>query len=301
MPTTRKNPHRDEWPGTYFVQAKKRKGKKEEIARIEIEGQMSDAAMKMPLAEQPDPTIFHQVLDVACGGGGWAIEAALAYPQMRLIGVDINQAIIEMACTQVETRQLADRVSFQVMDALAPLEFTNESFDLVNMRMASTFLRTWEWPELLLELLRVLRPGGVIRVTELEIIRDTSSQALIRCGEQLECALYRAGHHYEEDYRSITTHLPRLLSNHGWRDVQTRVYTIEYQAGTPEGQAFYAYLTRLHSLRPFLEKWGCRPDGFEKVYYQALDDVQQSDFYAIQNLVTVWGVKACPPEHKKES
>lgn len=300
MPTPRKNPHKDEWPGTYIVQAKKRKGKKEENTRIEIEDQIVNTAMKEPLVEQPDPTIFHQALDVACGGGGWVIEAALAYPQMCLIGVDINHTIIEMACALAGARQLTDRVSFRVMDALAPLEFPNESFDLVNMRSASTFLRTWEWPELLLELLRVLRPGGVVRVTELEIVRDTNSQALIRCGERLECALYRAGHHYEEDYKSMTTHLPRLLSNHGWKDVQTRASIIEYRAGTPEGQAFYEYIARLHALRPFVEKWGCRPDGLEKVYSQALDDIQQSDFYAMQNLVTVWGVKPCPLEHKNE-
>ena len=294
MPTTRKNPHKDEWPGTYYVQAKRKKEKKEEIARIELEGQLSDATMKGPLAEQLDPTIFHQVLDVACGTGGWVIEAALAYPQMRLIGIDINRPLVEAACVQAEARQLTERVSFQVMDALAPLEFPNESFDLVNMRVASSFLRTWEWPELLLELLRVLRPGGVVRVTEPEMARDTNSQALLRCNEQSVRALYRAGHYYEEDYRGVSTHLPRLLSNHGWKNVQTRTYTILYRAGTPGGQAYYENLVHLHAFLPFLEKWGCYPDGFENVYRQALKEVQQSDFYAMQNLVTVWGVKPGP-------
>ncbi len=291
MPTPRKHPHKNEWPSTYLVQAKRRKGKQEEIARIEIEDRLSNTTMKGPLAEQPDPTIFHQALDVACGAGGWVIEAALAYPQMRLMGVDINHAMVEMACAQAKARQLTDRVSFRVMDALAPFEFPNESFDLVNMRLASTFLRTWDWPGLLLELLRILRPGGIIRVTEPEMVRDTNSQALIYCGEQMECALYRAGHHYEEDYKGITTHLPRLLSNHGWKGVQAITYAIVYQSDTPEKQAYYENFSRLRSLRPFLEKWGCCPDDLEKAYNQALDDMKRSDFYAVQKLVTVWGIK----------
>jgi len=293
MPTTRKNPHKDDWPGTYYVQAKRKKEKEEEIARIELEGQMSDATMLGSLAEQPDPTVFHHVLDVACGTGGWVIKAALAYPHMRLIGFDINRLLIESACAQANAHQLTGRASFRVMDALAPFEFPNESFDLVNMRVASSFLRTWEWPGLLLELLRILRPGGVVRVTEPEMVHDTNSQALLQCSEQTVRALYRAGNYYEDDYRGMTTHLPRLLSNHGWKDIQTKTYTRLYRAGTPEGQSYYENLVHLHAFLPFLEKWGCYPDGFENVYYQALKEVQQSDFCAVQNLVTVWGVKPC--------
>ncbi|HEY7416282.1 MAG TPA: hypothetical protein VH593_13910, partial [Ktedonobacteraceae bacterium] len=90
MPNQR-DPRKNEWPGTYFVQARKRKGKKEEIARIDVEDQMNTELMGGPLVEQPDPTAFRQVLDVACGVGKWAIEAAQAYPEMLLVGIDANR------------------------------------------------------------------------------------------------------------------------------------------------------------------------------------------------------------------
>src|SRR5690242_11234173 len=119
---------RNENPSTYFVQDRK---DKRELTRLMIQDRLMTAMMGGVLPEQPDPTIFHRVLDVACGTGGWVIEAAQTYPEVSLVGIDISQRMIKYARTQAEACQIHDRIEFRVMDALGPLDFPTASFDLV--------------------------------------------------------------------------------------------------------------------------------------------------------------------------
>ena len=124
---------------------------------------MLTAKMRGVLPEQPDPKIFKRVLDIGCGTGGWLIEAAKTYPSMSmLVGVDVNSQVLEYAQTQATAQGVGDRVQFQAMDALLMLEVPASYFDLVSQRLGISYLRTWDWPKLLSEYLRVTTPGGVI-------------------------------------------------------------------------------------------------------------------------------------------
>lgn len=121
------------------------------------------------MPEQPDPTRFPRVLDVGCGTGNWLIAQAQTIPSCtRLVGVDASPRFVEFARAQAKAAQVSDRVEFHVADALRMLEFPDHSFDLVNHRLASSWLRTWDWRKLLQEYQRVCYPGGVVRITEYE-------------------------------------------------------------------------------------------------------------------------------------
>src|SRR3989440_8000159 len=167
----------NEKPSTYVVQDRKNK---KELARLAMQDHMMTAMMGGVLSEQADPATFHRVLDVGCGTGGWIIEAAQAYATMSLVGIDISQRMVRYARTQAEVHQLEDRVEFHSMDVLDALNFPAAFFDLVNLRAGVSFLRTWDWPKMLSELLRVTRPGGVIRVTDSELVFQSNSPALKR-------------------------------------------------------------------------------------------------------------------------
>jgi len=80
------------------------------------------------------------------------------------------------------------------MDALKPLHFENKSFDLVNMRLGVSFMRTWEWPHLLSELRRIIRPDGVVRIVEGEVVHQSNSPALTKLCEMVQAALYQSCH-----------------------------------------------------------------------------------------------------------
>ena len=282
-----RNPSRGERPSTYFVQDR---SNEEELSRLQIQDRMVTAGMGGILPEQPDSTIIESVLDVGCGTGGWLIEAAKTYPSMsRLIGVDISKRIVDYARKQAEIQQVSDRVEFHVMDALLKLEFPTGYFDLVNQRFGWSYLRTWDWPRLLQEYQRVSKPGGVIRLTESNIV-ESNSPALTRLNELILDALFRAGHFFAQESSGVISELVRLMKQYGVKNVQTDTHVLQYRAGTPEGQHFaedirIAYRTFV----PFLRKWTRVPEDYEAIYQQALLEMQQPHFVATWTLLTAWG------------
>ncbi len=276
-------------PSTYFVQDRKNQ---KELTRLANQDRMITTAMGGVLPEQPDPTIFHRVLDVACGTGSWAIEAAQTYPEMSLVGIDISQRMIKYACAQAKAHHVDDRVEFRVMDALGPLDFPAASFDLVNLRFGLSFVRTWDWPKLLTELLRITRAGGVVRVTDCALVHQSNSPTETQILKMAQCAFYRAGHLLTDESTGLIDHLPWLLYQCGCEGVQTKAYAIEYRAGTSDGEAFVEDM-RLgaQTARPFFQKWGCASENYDIICQQALEEMRQPDFHATWNQLTAWGSK----------
>jgi ubiquinone/menaquinone biosynthesis C-methylase UbiE len=284
------NEPKKEYASTYYVQGKHNN---QELVRLTIQGQMMTEAMGGLLPEQADPSRFRRILDIACGPGEWVIATAKAYPTMSLTGIDINRNMIQYAQQQALSLHLEDRVSFHIMDALLILEFPPDYFDLVNLRCCVGFMRTWEWPKMINEMLRVTRPGGVVRITDAEAGHISyTSPALMQFGERFQSALFQAGHLFEPTASGLTAHLASLLEQHGCHTVQTRTYCMTYQANTPSGQAFYEDMQRgFQTLYPFILKWGYRikTDDYDALCQQALTEIQQSNFQATWNLLTAWG------------
>ncbi len=286
MPTP-PEPKREQ-PSTYFVQDR---ANQEELKRLQIVDHITTAGMGGVLPEQPDPTAFRRVLDVGCGTGGWLIELAQTTPTCTtLLGLDASLKYIEYARAQAAAAQVSDRVEFHVADALRMLEFPNASFDLVNHRLATSWLRTWDWGKLLQEYQRVTRLGGVVRITEPEVMVVGNRPALTRLSELFLQAFYQAGHAFTPTNDGVTGELVRLLHQHGLQQVRTRAYTLQYRADTPEGQLFFEDIRLLYrTILPFLRKWMRVPDDYEEIYQQMLSDMQQPDFVATWGLLTAWG------------
>jgi ubiquinone/menaquinone biosynthesis C-methylase UbiE len=279
-----------EHPSTYVVQDR---DNQEELARLQSLDKVATQSAGGVLPEQPDPTSFKRVLDIGCGTGGWLIETAKTYPHMtQLFGIDISSTILGYARSQAEAHQVSDRVEFVVMDALRMLEFPSNFFDLVNMRFGQSYLRTWDWPKLLQEALRVSKPGGVIRFTEGEFGADSSSQAYNRLAHLSQQALYQAGHYFTPDGNGATVHLAQLMRRHGVRNIQTRTYSAKHRVDTPEGALFTENVRLVcRTAVPFFRKWIRLPDDYEDIYRQAVADMQAPDFVATWNFLTAWGNK----------
>jgi SAM-dependent methyltransferase len=91
------------------------------------------------------------------------------------------------------------------MDVKQPLAFPDASFDLVNERTLYGVIGPGEWPQVLAECQRILRPGGIIRLTEFEW-PVTTSAALNELGHLHTKAFYQFG-------RSFAVDISRAASN----------------------------------------------------------------------------------------
>lgn len=105
-----------------------------------------------------------RVLDVATGTGDLAIEIAKRHHGVTVVGLDPSEGMLEIAKPKVVKRELADRVSFVVGDAMA-LPFTNCEFDAATI--AFGIRNVPDRAAGLRELARVVRPGGRIAILEL--------------------------------------------------------------------------------------------------------------------------------------
>lgn len=273
---------------TYFIQDR---SKQKEIARLEIQDKMLTLGMGGVLPELADPTLLRRVLDVGCGTGGWLTETAKQYPTIgKLVGVDISNAMVVYARQEATAARLGERVRFQMMDALATLDFPAASFDLVNQRLGFSWLRVWDWQKVLWEYRRVCRPGGIIRITEPHIIAENNSPALTQFNTLFLEAFWRSGRLFNPGAEGVTGDLVRLLTQYGIQDVQSRVHMLVCRAGTPAGQSFYEDMTRGFELfLPFLQKWTKTPRDYKKIYQQAKKEVQAANFVATMTLLTAWG------------
>ncbi len=279
--------HGPESPSTYFVQDRHNK---EDILRLITQNRLFTTAMGGVLVEQADPTRFQDVLDIGSGIGGWAIAAAQAYPTMSVLGIDISQSMVDYANVQAKAQGVAERVIFQARDALTLPGLKNSSFDLVNLGFGAAYLRVWEWPQIMREIIRVTRPGGTIRLTAVEILPTSNSAALQKIFTLLLVALQRSNHLFDQDGAGIASHLETFLVDQKCQQIQTQKYIIEYRADTTTCNDFYnsvQYLFR--NSRPFLQKWVGTGKDYDTLYKQVLADMQQPTFQATSNFRTVWG------------
>jgi len=276
------------FPNTYFVQ-NMTDGK--EVERIALQDTVLTRAMGGVLPEQADPTRFRRIIDIGCGTGGWLIETARTYPGIQfLVGIDTNSSMITYAREQADAQQMSGRVEFQVMDALAHVQFPQHYFDLLNQRMGLSYLRTWDWSNTLTKYQYMTRPGGVIRITESAVFGTSDSPALTRLREMARDSFYNAGHLFTNEDDGVINKIPELFHNHGFTDVQTRAVTLEYRPGTEMMDAFVDDVRIVfRTILPFLQKWSQIPQNYDEIYQNALFEMQQPGCITTLPLLTVWG------------
>ena len=110
-----------------------------------------------------------RVLDVATGTADLALALAADLPEAEVIGVDLSEGMLGVGRQKVERNGLRSRVRLEQADA-ENLPFEDGSFDAVTVAFG---VRNFEnLDKGLVELQRVLRPGGHLMV--LEFSRPTS-------------------------------------------------------------------------------------------------------------------------------
>lgn len=109
------------------------------------------------------------ILDVATGTGDFAINLYNAIKPQHVMGVDLSEGMLEVARRKATEHGLDKVITFEQGDCL-DLRFDNECFDAVTVAFG---VRNFEHIDKgYSEMLRVLRPGGMLCVIELSTPRN---------------------------------------------------------------------------------------------------------------------------------
>ena len=239
------------------------------------------------------PTQATDILDVACGPGGWTREVAFTYPDIKITGVDISQTMIDYANGYVKVEQRKN-ISFQVMDVTKPLAFPDDSFDLVHARFMAGFLRKEWWPQIIKEFARVTRSGGFIVLTECDTWGSTNSKHFEADKARSLEAIAKAGlsqHPLGWDLGAIPM-LAQHLRNAGCRDIRHQPHLVDYSAGSSTYEALFEnFRISMILAQPFYKKvLQISQEELDTTYNAIMQDMMQPDFRGLWYFVTAWGV-----------
>ncbi|KAF0519587.1 S-adenosyl-L-methionine-dependent methyltransferase [Gigaspora margarita] len=101
-----------------------------------------------------------KVLDVGCGAATWLFEMATSYPNADFTGFDMSP--------HQPTQIKPFNAEFVVGNVLDGLTFEDDTFDFIYQRMLFAAYPKSKWMFVINELVRVLKPGGYLELTEID-------------------------------------------------------------------------------------------------------------------------------------
>ena len=99
------------------------------------------------------------ILDIGSGLGVITVMLASKYGAKSVVGIDVEEHLIEHSAKRAATAGVSDRVSFQLVEP-GPLPFADASFDVVFTK--DVIVHVPEKEPFYKDILRILKPGGVL-------------------------------------------------------------------------------------------------------------------------------------------
>ena len=111
------------------------------------------------------------ILDIGCGCGGAAFHLIKNHDAKSVEGIDPEPLVIETAKQLALKNNLSDLATFKCIQP-GPLQYDDETFDIVFSK--EVFLHILDKEALLKDVNRVLKPGGMIIVSDWMRVDDKS-------------------------------------------------------------------------------------------------------------------------------
>ncbi len=265
-----------------------------EMARLIDQDRLMTQGMGGPLPERAnDFAGIDRILDIGCGPGGWLLDIAFEHPELEVVGIDISRAMTDYARGRAHVQGLKN-ASFYAMDMLQPLQFPENSFDLVNNRFVG-WIPTAAWPAFLRECLRVARPGGTIRLIDSEWTCLSTSLALEKQVGLFVRAFRKAGQSFSPsgNLYGMTPMLRSLLREAGCVNIRHKAHAIDYSFGEEVHQALCKdFALTYRFAQPFLLARGvATQEELDQNQEQLEWDMMQQDFRGMMFILAAWGQK----------
>lgn len=222
-----------------------------ELARLQLQGNLLDESLPLfPRLFEPEEHPRAKILDLGCGPGSWVTQVAHLHSTFEVTGVDVNPRMVAYARATAEVQELD--VQFHVMDILQPLDFADDTFDLVNLRFGAGFIPVTRAPDVFRECWRVLKPGGVIRNIE-SVHTSMPSASLHQMAHYIFQALHMVGLTYNPFEMSLSAETARLFQDIGFCSVEQQPHILDMSFGASLYQPMREdMLISTTLLKPFL-------------------------------------------------
>ncbi len=182
------------------------------------------------MAKRLNLSTYSSVLDVGCGVGHWTRTLASLMPsKVQFTGVDQEPEWIRQNRLWAQEHDLNKNFSFKLGDA-NHLPFKDETFELVTCQ--TLLIHCAEPKKVLREMLRVLKPGGLILCVEPSNLANQGVQSSIRMHDDIDtqikriayfCRIQRGKRNLGEGDLSFGDRLPGELNALGAQNIS--VYT----------------------------------------------------------------------------
>ena len=239
------------------------------------------------------------ILSVVCGSKGWLCDLPGKNLYRHLHHIHESQVLIEYAraLAWVEGIEQAESKLRTLLDWTNTLP--TATFDLVHLSYVAGYTPTFAFPQLVKELVRLLRPGGIIRWEEGEFPRTTSpacEQLVVVILHTLQAAargFAPLGCSPEARNLTITLGMRNSLLAAGCQVVRHVPVLIPVSAHSTAHTSFYSQARRLAlQVRPLLLAVGeLTGEEFADLYAHLDKELQDTLFHGACLIHTFWGKK----------
>ncbi|SRR6266487_2597375 len=235
-----------------------------------------------------------KILDIGCGPGTWALDVAFALPNATVIGIDVNETLVRHAELMGVTQSIHN-VAFEVLNALKHLgSLGTNTFDLVHLRFASSWVPRECWCRMLAEIYDLLKAGGYGLFTEGEW-PSTTSPALRTFHRLLWEAMdhARIGPSPQTDKQAVIVELGKLLYRAGFSQVQLESYAIDFSRHNQQDHRiwFNNVVVLLHLVKPFLEQYVKTEIDLDGLHSEMVRQMWHEDFCGIGSIYSYYARK----------
>ncbi|KAI9316250.1 S-adenosyl-L-methionine-dependent methyltransferase [Dichotomocladium elegans] len=194
------------------------------------------------------------VLDSACGPATWTVEMAKTYPNSKFYGIDISPRFSEDS--------KPENCEFILHNIIDEFPFEENHFGFIHQRLVTLGIRKVDWPKVLENLKRILKPGGWIELTEYSYLKMENPGPCHEIALDLSLKMITpAG--LDND---LGSNLAGLLSDAGFTNIQPRPVDVPVNHSGRVGELFWADLKEgLSSQKPMFTK--LRPELAEPGAY----------------------------------